>query len=175
MSTSFSFCTAVALAGWVEGARDRVKLNLQRFPEDVWIRISSGDVYDELGVRETAIEFYVAALKMAAKTYDWEGVAERLQPALAKMGRPADWDDLKRRYPKPADPPVVPFAAGRGDVSPTARHPSGPIRVLTSRPSPEIVPVAAAAPLVAKRKIGRNAPCPCGSGKKYKKCCLGRE
>ena len=22
------------------------------------------------------------------------------------------------------------------------------------------------------RKIGRNAPCPCGSGKKYKRCCL---
>ena len=21
------------------------------------------------------------------------------------------------------------------------------------------------------KKIGRNAPCPCGSGKKYKKCC----
>lgn len=25
-----------------------------------------------------------------------------------------------------------------------------------------------------RRKIGRNEPCPCGSGKKYKKCCLGR-
>ena len=24
-------------------------------------------------------------------------------------------------------------------------------------------------------KIGRNAPCPCGSGKKYKKCCLPRQ
>jgi tetratricopeptide (TPR) repeat protein len=24
-------------------------------------------------------------------------------------------------------------------------------------------------------KIGRNAPCPCGSGKKYKKCCLSRQ
>jgi hypothetical protein len=24
------------------------------------------------------------------------------------------------------------------------------------------------------RKIGRNDPCPCGSGKKHKKCCLGR-
>ncbi len=23
-------------------------------------------------------------------------------------------------------------------------------------------------------KVGRNDPCPCGSGKKYKKCCLGR-
>ena len=22
------------------------------------------------------------------------------------------------------------------------------------------------------RKLGRNQPCPCGSGKKYKKCCL---
>lgn len=26
-----------------------------------------------------------------------------------------------------------------------------------------------------KRSIGRNDPCPCGSGKKYKKCCLGAE
>ena len=25
----------------------------------------------------------------------------------------------------------------------------------------------------ARTKIGRNDPCPCGSGKKYKKCCLG--
>ena len=25
-----------------------------------------------------------------------------------------------------------------------------------------------------KKKVGRNDPCPCGSGKKYKKCCLGR-
>jgi hypothetical protein len=24
-------------------------------------------------------------------------------------------------------------------------------------------------------KIGRNAPCPCGSGKKYKNCCLASE
>ncbi|MBW2596850.1 MAG: SEC-C domain-containing protein [Deltaproteobacteria bacterium] len=25
-----------------------------------------------------------------------------------------------------------------------------------------------------KIKIGRNEPCPCGSGKKYKKCCMGK-
>ena len=24
-------------------------------------------------------------------------------------------------------------------------------------------------------KIGRNSPCPCGSGKKYKKCCMGKD
>ncbi len=27
-------------------------------------------------------------------------------------------------------------------------------------------------PKTKQRKIGRNDPCPCGSGKKYKKCCM---
>jgi len=25
------------------------------------------------------------------------------------------------------------------------------------------------------QKVGRNEPCPCGSGKKYKKCCMGKD
>ena len=28
---------------------------------------------------------------------------------------------------------------------------------------------------VTQELVGRNAPCPCGSGKKFKKCCLGQE
>jgi preprotein translocase subunit SecA len=28
----------------------------------------------------------------------------------------------------------------------------------------------AAQPVIAQNKVGRNDPCPCGSGKKYKKC-----
>ena len=28
--------------------------------------------------------------------------------------------------------------------------------------------------VVNDKKIGRNEPCPCGSGKKYKKCCLNK-
>ena len=35
---------------------------------------------------------------------------------------------------------------------------------------PEVV----AAP-AASTKVGRNEPCPCGSGKKHKRCCLGKE
>lgn len=31
----------------------------------------------------------------------------------------------------------------------------------------------AGTPFVNPNKIGRNDPCPCGSGKKYKKCCIG--
>ena len=30
-------------------------------------------------------------------------------------------------------------------------------------------------PPVRSNKVGRNEPCPCGSGKKYKKCCLLKE
>jgi preprotein translocase subunit SecA len=28
-------------------------------------------------------------------------------------------------------------------------------------------------PIVAGTHVGRNDPCPCGSGRKYKKCCGG--
>lgn len=30
-------------------------------------------------------------------------------------------------------------------------------------------------PLKKKVKVGRNDPCPCGSGKKYKNCCLDKD
>ncbi|MBZ0166784.1 MAG: SEC-C domain-containing protein, partial [Candidatus Omnitrophica bacterium] len=35
-----------------------------------------------------------------------------------------------------------------------------------SEPPPKAVPVTKQGP-----KVGRNDPCPCGSGKKHKKCC----
>jgi preprotein translocase subunit SecA len=41
----------------------------------------------------------------------------------------------------------------------------GPARLTPNRTAP-------AAPIVRKGdKVGRNDPCPCGSGRKYKKCC----
>jgi preprotein translocase subunit SecA len=46
------------------------------------------------------------------------------------------------------------------------------------RPTPNPAPVqtnqpetAKLQPRVVENKVGRNDPCPCGSGKKYKKCC----
>lgn len=46
---------------------------------------------------------------------------------------------------------------------------------ITQAPSAEkeeVIPKPAAAKMVS---VGRNDPCPCGSGKKYKKCCLPKE
>jgi len=30
-------------------------------------------------------------------------------------------------------------------------------------------------PKQADPKVGRNDPCPCGSGKKFKKCCMAKQ
>jgi hypothetical protein len=38
-------------------------------------------------------------------------------------------------------------------------------------PPPEIPEYIPPQPYIAPPKVGRNNPCPCGSGKKYKKCC----
>jgi len=43
---------------------------------------------------------------------------------------------------------------------------------------PDYAPASLAAPLTVRRtgdKPGRNDPCPCGSGKKYKKCCQDKD
>lgn len=42
--------------------------------------------------------------------------------------------------------------------------PPQPLSMETGRPQ-----------LIKKEKVGRNDPCPCGSGKKYKRCCLAKE
>ena len=42
---------------------------------------------------------------------------------------------------------------------------------LTRRPAPERRPATVGRNPAGRKKIGRNDPCPCGSGKKYKHCC----
>jgi len=43
-----------------------------------------------------------------------------------------------------------------------------PSLILEKKMPPNVLQV----PFGGERKVGRNEPCPCGSGKKYKKCCL---
>ncbi len=45
------------------------------------------------------------------------------------------------------------------------------IKIARAAHSSNIAPTQKPAPAKAEKKIGRNDPCPCGSGKKYKKCC----
>ena len=75
---------------------------------------------------------------------------------------------------------IAPFADAIGTLSKWASF-SGALKAERERreaprsqPEPVRMPaVAAASPRhVLHRHVGRNAPCPCGSGRKYKRCCL---
>ena len=71
------------------------------------------------------------------------------------------------RAEKPAAPGVLGGPVSRTERVPapliqTARDPAG---------NPTARGAMATAELPEVKKIGRNDPCPCGSGKKYKKCC----
>ncbi len=54
-----------------------------------------------------------------------------------------------------------------GGIRPSAR----PTRVAAVGKGTPSRPTDPARPIVKGEKIGRNDPCPCGSGKKYKQCC----
>jgi preprotein translocase subunit SecA len=70
---------------------------------------------------------------------------------------------LRRERSAPAQRLV--FSAPQG-VSAAATAPGGPPGGPAGRPGPPPAPQ----PIRVEEKIGRNDPCPCGSGKKYKKC-----
>ena len=46
-----------------------------------------------------------------------------------------------------------------------------PVREKVAQPIQAIHGDGPSKPIVKGKKVGRNEPCPCGSGKKYKKCC----
>lgn len=80
---------------------------------------------------------------------------EREERQRRRAERRAELDELGRRY-------QAAKAAGR---DPLAKQ----------RPKPKIKmqPVPDESMTIRRdtRRVGRNEPCPCGSGKKYKKCC----
>jgi preprotein translocase subunit SecA len=75
--------------------------------------------------------------------------------ALQKAKEYFSGEDDDEESPKPQSPPKQ---LGGGMES-TAGKGLGPV-LGTDKPG---------------RNVGRNDPCPCGSGKKYKKCCLKRQ
>lgn len=78
---------------------------------------------------------------------------------------------VKRHYRMFRD--KVDSEAGRCPDSPVLPQ-RKQIGVITSGPFPRLLSVPEEPPLSSDR-VGRNDPCPCGSGRKYKKCCMGRD
>ena len=149
----------LAEAGRRQEAFDRISKNLEKFPDDAWIIIKAGQAYQTLKETEKAIELYNRAYGMTSSlSYDRDGVLERLVPLLRESGRDAEADTLVESEETAAK-------AGRERYR---RHEREETNWAAVADKQEPLPLSS-------RKIGRNEPCPCGSGKKYKKCCLTDE
>jgi len=66
-----------------------------------------------------------------------------------------------------SSPPVSPKPAETATVMPAPVKPNAPTKTGLAATAPRPNPV-----LNPSKHVGRNDPCPCGSGRKYKKCCL---
>ncbi len=82
--------------------------------------------------------------------------------------------ELVRREEAPAAPPPEQMQASKQDVDYLGGQPPAPDDPGAPQPTPSGQPPIPGRPQPMQRsveKVPRNAPCPCGSGKKYKKCC----
>lgn len=120
------------------------------------------------GVRETegqdftVVEEWCFGYMRGVALSDWSTLPQDLQPALdaiALHGKEENFPQLEQLSPEEMEER---FAAIRPAA--LALHDYWIAQ-------PEAVP-APQQPVVAEQKPGRNDPCFCGSGKKYKQCCL---
>ncbi len=120
------------------------------------------------GQKDPLIEYKREAFEM------FEAMVERLkQQTIEYLYKvqiaPADASPFDAAQGRPFEEAAEVRSAPGGDGDALRRRHAG------SQPRPaerSLRPATASAPIkVAGKKIGRNEPCPCGSGKKYKKCC----
>ena len=82
----------------------------------------------------------------------------RLQPAEEQAGAEDIWGESRESHAEAQG--VLPGAGEGGDIR---RQQAAAIAGTERGDKPQ--------PIKVRQAVGRNDPCPCGSGKKFKKCC----
>ena len=179
--------------GQIDGAVAAWKEAIVRDPDEAEACYALAMEHDNR--REPEVAFgYVRELfaRQARQTGDWPLRATMLVEALQvavpyalAQGRPLGLQVTPRGSPDAAvvidlqalrEVSVVSALFDRGQVPTTALTDGvvtgelGPLKGLRARPTPALL--ASTRPVRnVEPKVGRNDPCPCGSGKKFKKCC----
>lgn len=150
----------LAEAGRHEDAITQAEANLARFPADPWVVIKAGDVYEKLEEAAKAEGLYRRGLELAGEDqFTRDGALERLLPLLDTLGRSEEADALIKAE-KERERNAAYERADRAAENLSEQGETRPDDPTYIRPTP---------------KVGRNAPCPCGSDRKYKKCCMGEK
>jgi len=124
----------------------------------------AGDAYECAGNDSEAIAHWLAALRMASTHTDWDSTFDRIEETFRLAGREAELPGIRAAHPRPASPPEK--------VAPPADALDA---MMNHSLDADLLPDGMYEPpqqLHRAKTVGRNDPCPCGSGKKYKKCCM---
>ena len=142
---------------------------LQRKPTYVWVGLR--DAVSRLPAPELLPELRQAYAEDLIDARDFP--IEKVESALAEPKSEKDTSQLKL-----VDDAVEElcwwFGIDFADSGPTDEELDADLELDPSEIFPELAEQEIESkpqPLVLEPKIGRNEPCPCGSGKKYKKCC----
>ena len=139
----------------------RLRAYGQRDPV-VEYRLEGFDMFDEMieSIRQDTTKLILVAPKRVLEIQRRQAEIERQRKEMEEKAAAAHQVILGNGE-KPEKPNAVTLSLKREQVAKPV-EPAGDGTMSTNRT------------VVKKNKIGRNDPCPCGSGKKYKKCC-GRD
>lgn len=129
-------------AGRGDEARAAIEENLEKEPDDARVLYETALAYRELGDREREEQHLREALGFVGTMQIRRDVVDRLMEVLREDGRSAELEALRRAEVQRSH------------------------KLRESVLGRTVTPHVRTAP-----KVGRNDPCPCGSGKKHKKCC----
>ena len=119
-------------------------------------------MFDEMiaAIRENTVKMVIAAPKRIVEIQKRNAELERKRQEIAKQAAAAHQVVLPGQMPPaPTQNPINVVIKREQVAQPTSTSADGTdTRNKTVRKT-------------AKDRVGRNDPCPCGSGKKYKKCC----
>jgi uncharacterized protein YecA (UPF0149 family) len=129
---------------------------MKSFPSEAWIYITAAEVYEKAGAPDKSSEIFRVALDVVKDKTFRQDVYERFIEFLKRTGKTAEAEKLEEQSRKED-------RDDRDTAKPVGKIMASPMSVHTGSVDK------------GKEKIGRNDPCPCGSGKKHKKCCLGKK
>jgi tetratricopeptide (TPR) repeat protein len=135
-------------AGHAEAAAKRAEENLRAFPDQPWVLVTSGFAYapSDPERAEALFRRAVSVARAGESPSEVEEVYEQYLEFLADQpGREADRQAALRE--------LAEWKRSRGWISAVGE------------------PALTTAPIAKAVKVGRNEPCPCGSGRKFKRCC----
>ncbi|WP_394850560.1 SEC-C domain-containing protein [Pendulispora brunnea] len=162
----------LARAGRRDEARQLMAALRASHPDDLDVMDQAADVLVALGEDAEAEALSREVRARAEDTSDGESIVtstERIIDLLRKRGEEGEAQELEEELVELVEH-GIPIRDDEDDEFEESLDADGGI--FAEPPPREPLPTGPDGVLRTGPKVGRNDPCPCGSGKKYKKCCL---